>query len=224
MTVLPYIFNFVFQLLILLGSIILLRRFLTFSLKSKPSYKKYIFFYDVLVYLIWILFIFLKVADVVNDNIVIAGSVVLILLALLWEYLKNLFLGIIFAFQYGYILGNNLLVNGKEGKLVSYSSSYFEISTIKGERLKIKYKEVFRGSFELFKGNLKRVYNRIPINEKSHTKEIQLKIMNHPLFILNNNFDFFQESDDDGQLWFCFYFHVMDYKDAITINEYIDNL
>ena len=224
MTVLPYIFNFIFQLLILLGLIILIRRFLTFSLKGKPSYKKYIFFYDVLVYLIWILFIFIKVADVVNENIIIAGSVVLILVALLWEYLKNLFLGIIFAFQYGYILGNNLLVNGKEGKLVSYSSSYFEILTIKGERLKIKYKEVFKGSFELFKGNLKRVYSRIPINEKSNTKEIQLKIMNHPLFILNNNFDFFQESDHDGQRWFCFYFHVMDYKDAVTINEYIDNL
>ena len=224
MTVLPYIFNFIFQLLILLGSIILLRRFLTFSLKSKPSYKKYIFFYDVLVYLIWILFIFLKVADVVNENIVIAGSVVLILLALLWEYLKNLFLGIIFALQYGYILNNNLLVNGKEGKLVSYSSSYFEILTIKGERLKIKYKEVFNGSFELFKGNLKRVSSRIAINKKSNTKDIQLKIMNHPLFILNNNFGFFQESDNNGQLWFCFYFHVMDYKDAVTINEYIDNL
>ena len=224
MTVLPYIFNFIFQLLILLGLIILIIRFLTFSLKSKPSYKKYIFFYDVLVYLIWILFIFIKVADVVNENIIIAGSVVLILVALLWEYLKNLFLGIIFAFQYGYILGNNLLVNGKEGKLVYYSSSYFEILTIKGERLKIKYKEVFKGSFELFKGNLKRVYSRIPINEKSNTKEIQLKIMNHPLFILNNNFDFFQESDHDGQRWFCFYFHVMDYKDAVIINEYIDNL
>jgi hypothetical protein len=192
-------------------------------LKSKSSYEKYLFFYDVLVYLIWILFIFLKVADVVNDNIVISGSVVLIVLALLWEYLKNLFLGIIFAFQYGYILGNNLLVNGKEGKLVSYSSSYFEILTVKGERLKIKYKDVFNGSFELFKGNLKRVYSRIAINEKSNTKEIQLKIMNHPLFILNNNFDFFQESDNNGQ-WFYFYFHVMDYKDAVTINEYIDNL
>ncbi len=195
-----------------------------FSLKSKPSNKKYLFFFDVLVYLIWILFILLKVADVVNDNIVIAGSVVLILLALLWEYLKNLFLGIIFALQYGYILNNNLLVNGKEGKLVSYSSSYFEILTIKGERLKIKYKEVFNGSFELFKGNLKRVSSRIAINKKSNTKDIQLKIMNHPLFILNNNFGFFQESDNNGQLWFCFYFHVMDYKDAVTINEYIDNL
>ena len=224
MTVLPYIFNFVFQLLILLGSIILIKRFLMFSLKSKPSNKKYLFFFDVLVYLIWILFILLKVADVVNDNIVIAGSVVLILLALLWEYLKNLFLGIIFALQYGYILNNNLLVNGKEGKLVSYSSSYFEILTIKGERLKIKYKEVFNGSFELFKGNLKRVSSRIAINKKSNTKDIQLKIMNHPLFILNNNFGFFQESDNNGQLWFCFYFHVMDYKDAVTINEYIDNL
>ena len=178
MTVLPYIFNFIVQLLILLALIILLRRFLTFSLKSKPFYKKYIFFYDVLVYLIWILFIFIKVADVVNENIIIAGSVVLILVALLWEYLKNLFLGIIFAFQYGYILGNNLLVNGKEGKLVSYSSSYFEILTIKGERLKIKYKEVFKGSFELFKGNLKRVYSRIPINEKSNTNVISPKCWN----------------------------------------------
>ena len=224
MTVLPYIFNFIFQLLILLGLIILIRRFLTFSLKSKSSNKKYLFFYDVLVYLIWIFFFFLKVADVVNDNILIAGSVVLILLALVWEYLKNLFLGIIFAFQYGYILGNNLLVNGKEGKLVSYYSSYFEILTNKGEKLKIKYKEVFNGSFELFKGNLKRVYSRIAINETSNTKDIQLKIMNHPLFILNNNYDFYQESDDDGQRWFCFYFHVMDYKDAVTINEYIDNL
>ena len=210
--------------MILLGLIILIRRFLTFSLKSKSYNKKYLFFYDVLVYLIWILFIFLKVADVVNNNILIAGSVVLILLALLWEYLKNLFLGIIFSFQYGYILGNNLLVNGKEGKLVSYSSSYFEILTIKGERLKIKYKEVFNGSFELFKGNLKRVYGRIAINEISNTKDIQLKIMNHPLFILNKNYDFFEESNNGGQRWFCFYFHVMDYKDALTINEYIDNL
>mgnify|MGYP006158732441 CR=1 FL=1 len=142
MTVLSYIFNFVFQLLILLGAIILIRRFLKVSLKNKLSYKKYLFFYDVLVYLIWTLFIFLKVADVVSNNLLIAGSVVLILLALLWEYLKNLFLGIIFAFQYGYILENNLLVNGKEGKLVSYSSSYFEILTVKGERLKIKYKEL----------------------------------------------------------------------------------
>ncbi|MEJ6753545.1 MAG: hypothetical protein QNK57_00025 [Flavobacteriales bacterium] len=224
MTVLSYIFNFVFQLLILLGAIILIRRFLKVSLKNKLSYKKYLFFYDVLVYLIWTLFIFLKVADVVSNNLLIAGSVVLILLALLWEYLKNLFLGIIFAFQYGYILENNLLVNGKEGKLVSYSSSYFEILTVKGERLKIKYKEVFNGSFELFKGNLKRVYNRISINEKSNTEEIQLKIMNHPLFILNNNFDFYEESDEDGLRWFCFYFNVMDYKDAVTINEYIDKL
>ena len=215
MTVLSYIFNFVFQLLILLGAIILIRRFLTVSLKNKLSYKKYLFFYDVLVYLIWTLFIFLKVADVVSNNLLIAGSVVLILLALLWEYLKNLFLGIIFAFQYGYILENNLLVNGKEGKLVSYSSSYFEILTVKGERLKIKYKEVFNGSFELFKGNLKRVYNRLSINEKSNTEEIQLKIMNHPLFILNNNFDFYEESDEDGLRWFCFYFNVMDYKKYI---------
>ena len=66
--------------------------------------------------------------------------------------------------------------------------------------------------------------HHVLLHKKSNTKEIQLKIMNHPLFILNNNFDFYQESDHDGQRWFCFYFHVMDYKDAVTINEYIDNL
>ena len=28
--------------------------------------------------------------------------------------------------------------------------------------------------------------------------------MNHPLFIMNNNFDFYQERDDNGKLWFAF--------------------
>lgn len=224
MTVLPYIFSFIIQLLILLTFITLIRKALTFSLKNNVSNKKYLFFYNVIVYLIWILFIILKIGHALNDNSIFIGGAVLILTALMWEYFKNLFLGIIFSFQYGYILGHNLLVNNKEGKLVSYYSSYFEILTNKGEVLKIKYKEVFRGSFEIFSGNLKRVFKKIPINKSSDLNEIKLKIMNHPVFLMNNNFEFYEESDENGKLWFCFYFNVMNYKDAVSIQQYIDKL
>ena len=142
----------------------------------------------------------------------------------MWEYLKNLFLGIIFAFQYGYIVGENLLANGIEGKLESYSSSYFEILTNKGERYKVKYKKVYSDKFEIYKGNLHRVFKKIEIKKPSDSNEIKLNIMNHPFFIMNNNFDFYQERDDNGKLWLCFYFNVMNYNDAIIIQEYIDNL
>ena len=39
-----------------------------------------------------------------------------------------------------------------------------------------------------------------------------------------NNFDFYQERDNNGKLWLCFYFNVMNYNDAIIIQEYIDNV
>ena len=224
MTVLPYIFNFILQLIILLISITLVRRLLKILSKNNPSQKKYLFFYDVVMYLIWILFIILKIAHALNDNLIIVGSAVLILIALMWEYLKNLFLGIIFAFQYGYIVGENLLANGIEGKLESYSSSYFEILTNKGERYKVKYKKVYSDKFEIYKGNLHRVFKKIEIKKPSDSNEIKLNIMNHPFFIMNNNFDFYQERDDNGKLWLCFYFNVMNYNDAIIIQEYIDNL
>ena len=48
---------------------------------------------------------------------------------------KNLFLGIIFAFQYGYIDRRESIANGIEGKLESYSSSYFEILTNKRRKI-----------------------------------------------------------------------------------------
>lgn len=224
MTVLTYIFNFIAQLLILLILIILVRRLLTVLSKNNSSQKKYLFYYDVVIYLIWILFVILKIAHALNDNLLIVGSAVLILIALMWEYLKNLFLGIIFAFQYGYIAGNNLLANGIEGKLESYYSSYFEILTNKGERLKVKYEKVFSDKFEIYKGNLHRVFNKIEIKKLSDSQNFKLKIMNHPLFIMNNNFDFYQERDDNGKLWLCFYFNVMNFTDAVIIQEYIDKL
>ena len=164
----------------------------------------------------------LKIALALNNNLLMAGTTFLILIALMWEYLKNLFLGIVFAFQYGYIVGNKLFTNGIQGKLESYYSSYFEIITNKGERIKVNYKKVYSDKFEIFKGNLHRVFKKKEIQNPSDSKEIKLKIMNHPLFIMNKNFDFYQERDENGKLWLCFYFNVMNYNDAVIIQEYID--
>ena len=224
MTVLPYIFYFLLQLIILLVVVNLTRRFLVVISKNNSSHNKYLFFYEVAVYLIWILFIMLKIAHALNDNILIIGSVVLILIVLMWDYLKNLFLGIVFAFQYGYIKGTNLLVNDIEGKLENYYSSYFEMLTNKGERLKIKYQSVYAGSFEIFKGNLYRVFREIALKKADNADSIKIKIMNHPLFLMNSNYDFYQKRSEDGKISFCFYFNVMNYNDALIIEEYIDNI
>ena len=48
--------------------------------------------------------------------------------------------------------------------------------------------------------------------------------MNHPLFLINSNYDFYEERDQDGSIWLCFFFNVMNYKDALIIEEYIDNI
>ena len=224
MTVLPYIFNTLLQLCILLLIIVLLRRSLTLSLKGKLLYKKSLYFFNVLVYFIWIVFVMLKVAHALNDNYFIVGSVVFILTLLMWDFLRNFFLGIILAFQYGYLGDKNIIVNDKEGKLVNYYSSYFEILTNKGERLKIKFKEVFTGSFEIFSGDLFRVSRKIKINKAEDGKKIKSAIMNHPVFLMNGNFSFYEEVDDDSQFWMCFYFNVLNYKDANVINTFINQL
>ncbi len=224
MTVLPYIFYFILQLIILLILVNLFRRFLILVSKNNVNQKKYLFYFDVSVYLVWILFVMLKIAHALNDNLIVIGSVVLVLIILMWDYLKNLFLGIIFAFQYGYIKGVNLIINNIESKLESYYSSYFEILTNKGERLKIKYQNVYAGNFEIFKGNLHRVFKKIKIPNSEFTNDLQIRIMNHPLFLINSNYDFYEERDQDGSIWLCFFFNVMNYKDALIIEEYIDNI
>ena len=224
MTVLPYIFYFILQLIILLILVNLSRRFLILVSKNNVNQKKYLFYFDVSVYLVWILFVMLKIAHALNDNLIVIGSVVLILIILMWDYLKNLFLGIIFAFQYGYIRGANLIINNMESKLECYYSSYFEILTNKGERLKIKYQNVYAGNFEIFKGNLHRVFKKIKILNSEFTNDLQIRIMNHPLFLINSNYDFYEERDQDGSIWLCFFFNVMNYKDALIIEEYIDNI
>ena len=224
MTVIPYIFTTLLQLCILLLLIAVLRRFISFTLKSKSFYKKYLYFFNILIYFIWIVFVMLKVAHALNDNYLIVGSVVFILTLLMWDFLSNFFLGIIFAFQYGYIENKTIVVNKKQGKLINYSSSNIEISTKKGKRLKIKYKEIFNGEFEIFSSDLYRISREIKIKSAKEVKFYKASIMNHPVFLMNNSFSFEEKIDDKNQLWISFYFNVMNYKDANIINRFINQL
>jgi hypothetical protein len=142
----------------------------------------------------------LKVAHSLNDNYLIVGSVVLILTLLMWDYLKNFFLGIIFAFQYGYLIDKTVVINKKEGKLFNYSSSYFEI----------------------FSGDLFRVSRKVKIDSTNDGKLLKASIMNHPVFLMNGDFLFEEELDDNNQFWLCFYFNVMNFNDANIINSFIN--
>ena len=224
MTILPYIFTFIIQLIILLIIVNLSRRFLILISKNNFNQKKFLFYYDVSIYLVWILFIVLKLAHALNDNLIVVGSAVLILIILMWEYLKNLFLGIIFAFQYGYIREFNLIIDNMEGRLENYFSSYIEILTNKGEKLKIKYQNIYSGTFEVYKENLYRVFKEIKIQNSELFNDFQIKIMNHPLFLLNSNYNFYQKRDENGTLLLGMFFNVMNYKDALIVEEYIDQL
>ena len=224
MTVIPYIFTTLIQLCFLLFSIAVLRRFLSFTLKSKSFYKKYLYFFNVLIYFIWIVFVMLKVAHALNDNYLIVGSVVFILILLMWDYLSNFFLGIIFAFQYGYLENKTIVVNQKYGKLINYFSSNIEISTKKGKRLKIKYKEIFNGEFQIFSSDLYRISRKVKIKSSAEAKFYKASIMNHPVFLMNDSFSFEEKIDDKNQLWISFYFNVMNYKDANIINRFINQL
>ena len=79
----------------------------------------------------------------------------------MWDFLKNFFLGIIFSFQYGFLVDTFVVINNKQGKITSFSSSYFELFTNNGKQVKIKYKEVYNGRFEIFKGELNRIHRKI---------------------------------------------------------------
>ena len=132
MTVLPYIFNTVFQLVILFLVVVISRRFIVSLIKSRSNHEKYLYFFNILVYFVWIVFVMIKIAHSLNDNYIIVGTTVFLLVMLMWDFLSNFFLGIIFAFQYGFLKGQNIVINKRQGKLIKYSSSYFELLSNKG--------------------------------------------------------------------------------------------
>ena len=136
MTVLPYIFFTVLQLLIIYSLMLTFRFLIKTILQSKPVQSRVLFYFNVFCYFIWIIFVLIKVSDSIGENSLFIAPVLLLLLVLMWDYLKNFFLGIIFSFQYGFLEGSYIVINNKQGKITAFSSSYFEILTGSGKRVK----------------------------------------------------------------------------------------
>jgi len=193
-------------------------------LKSKPAQSRVLFYFNVFCYFIWIVFVLIKVSDSIGENSLFVAPVLLLLLVLMWDYLKNFFLGIIFSFQYGFLEGSYIVINNKQGKITAFSSSYFEILTGSGKRVKIKFKEVYNGRFEVFRGELNRIFRKIKLDTIENPSELKTKIMNHPLFLYNSTYKFSEEIDDNGTVWFSFYFNVFNYKEAKEINSFLNQI
>ena len=68
------------------------------------------------------------------------------------------------------------------------------------------------------------MYHRF--NESKYpSTNVQMEIFKDQIQIIrNSNYDFYQKRSEDGKISFCFYFNVMNYKDALIIEEYIDNI
>ena len=224
MTVLPYIFFTVLQLLIIYSLMLAFRFLIKTILKSKPVQSSVLFYFNVFCYFIWIVFVLIKVSDSIGENSLFIAPVLLLLLVLMWDYLKNFFLGIIFSFQYGFLEGSYIVINNKQGKITAFSSSYFEILTGSGKRVKIKFKEVYNGRFEVFRGELNRIFRKIKLDTIENPSELKAKIMNHPLFLYNSTYKFSEEIDDNGTVWFSFYFNVFNYKEAKEINSFLNQI
>jgi len=224
MTVLPYIFFTVLQLLIIYSLMLAFRFLIKTILKSKPVQNRVLFYFNVFCYFIWIVFVLIKVSDSIGENSLFIAPVLLLLLVLMWDYLKNFFLGIIFSFQYGFLEGSYIVINNKQGKITAFSSSYFEILTGSGKRVKIKFKEVYNGRFEVFRGELNRIFRKIKLDTIENPSELKTKIMNHPLFLYNSTYKFSEEIDDNGTVWFSFYFNVFNYKEAKEINSFLNQI
>ena len=224
MTVLPYILFTVLQLVIIYSLMLAFRFLIKTILKSKPVQNRVLFYFNVFCYFIWIVFVLIKVSDSIGENSLFVAPVLLLLLVLMWDYLKNFFLGIIFSFQYGFLEGSYIVINNKQGKITAFSSSYFEILTGSGKRVKIKFKEVYNGRFEVFRGELNRIFRKIKLDTIENPSELKTKIMNHPLFLYNSTYKFSEEIDDNGTVWFSFYFNVFNYKEAKEINSFLNQI
>ena len=224
MTVLPYIFKTLLQLIIILSCIYGFKVVLSSILKSKPIRKRAVFYFNVFTYFIWIVFVLIKISDAAGENPIFSIPIILLLLVFMWDFLKNFFLGIIFSFQYGFLENTFVVINNKQGKITNFSSSYFELFTNNGKQVKIKYKEVYNGRFEIFKGELNRIHRKIKRELLTDINELKIKIMNHPLFLLNSSFKFSEEIDENGVEWFRFHFNVVNYKEAKEINTFLNQI
>ena len=94
MTVLPYIFKTILQLIIIMSCIYGFRVVLSSLLNSKPIRNRAIFYFNVFTYFVWIVFVLIKISDAAGENPIFSIPIILLLLVFMWDFLKNFFLGL----------------------------------------------------------------------------------------------------------------------------------
>jgi hypothetical protein len=227
MTVLSYIIIAVLQFLILYGIIIFIKYLLNLVLKNHPSQNRFFFFFDITKAIIWMAFVLLKVAHSLNDNYIIVGSVVFLIILLVWDFLKNFLFGLVIRIQYGFLVNQKIIYNGNSSKILHYFTTYIEVRSAKGERLNVKYSTLFSGSFTVVSADLFDVSQSILFKGINHDELFsfyKLKIMNHPLYIQNDNAVFNVELDSSNQYWLHLHFNVLSMKHVLIMNDFINNI
>lgn len=227
MTVLFYILIAVLQFLILFGIILSIKYLLNLVLKNHPSQKRLFFFFDVFKSIIWMVFVLLKLAHSLSDNYVIVGSLVFLIVLLIWDFLKNFFYGLVIRIQYGFLVDQKINFDGNLSKVLNYFTTYVELRSDLGERLHVKYSRLFSRSFTIVSSDLFNVSQSILI-ENENQEELfgfyKLKIMNHPLYVHNNNALFNLKLNESNEYFFHFHFNVLSMKHVLIMNDFINNL
>ena len=227
MTVLFYILIAVLQFLILFGIIIFIKYLLNLVLKNHPSQKRFFFFFDISKSIVWMIFVLLKVAHSLNDNYIIVGSVVLVIVLLIWDFLKNFLYGLVIRIQYGFLVNQKINFNGNLSKVLYYFTTYVELRSDLGERLNIKYSTLFSRSFTIVSADLFNVSQSILLKNENHEELFsfyKLKIINHPLYIHNNNALFTVKLNESNEYFLHFHFNVLSMKHVLIMNDFINNL
>ncbi len=173
------------------------------------------------------IFVLLKVAHSLNDNYIIVGSVVFLISLLIWDFLKNFLFGLVIRIQYGFLVNQRINYNKKSSKVLHYFTTYLEVRSEKGERKNVKYSTLFKGSFTIVSADLFDVNQSVLFESENHDDLFnfyKLKIMNHPLYIQNENAIFNIELDSVNQYWLHLHFNVLSTKHVLIMNDFINNL
>ena len=227
MTALYYLFLTVLQFLILFGLIILTKYIFQRILKNHPYYEKFFFFFNIYSSIIWTVFVIIKLFSSINDNYIIVGSVVLIIVVLIWEFLKNLFFGLIIRLQYGFLVNQKIHHNKSSITILNYYTTYIEARSDNGKRLSLKYSTLFSSSFSVLKGELFNIEQSIFLESQNHHilfDKYKSVIINHPLYIHNDNALFNLKIDDNNNYWLNVHFNVLSRKHVLIMNDFISHL
>ncbi len=225
MTVLYYLFITVFQFSILFGIIIFIKYAFNKTLKNHPFYDKFFFFFNVFVSILWSVFVIIKLVILSNNNYIIVGSICLLLIVLVWDFIKNFIFGLIIRIQYGYLVNQKINHKKTTITILNYYATYVEVRSENGNRLSYKYSSLFSNSFSVLKSDLFYVNRSISLASQNYQEllnKYKLSIVNHPLYVDNNNSFFNLKIDDDKNYFLNLHFNVLSRKHVLIMNDFID--